>query len=129
MAYTGGIPQLISAPFGTVRYQNAVGGSDGVKYYVSMQDMDGTYTMFVFDTRTNLWHKEDGLQVIGFGWDKELYFLDSTGKLWMNGNARTVPDGAIVEQSVESMAEFGDFVEDDPNQKGGIEITASHGVI
>lgn len=122
VAYSGGIPQSISAPFGTERYKNATAGSDGTKYYVSTQDASGTWALFVFDTRTNLWHKEDALQAVGFGWSEELYFLDSAGKLWLNGNARTVPQGAEAETVVESWAEFGDFVENDPNKKGTAKI-------
>lgn len=118
VAYTGGIPQSISAPFGTDRYRNAVGGSDGVKYYVSMEDMDGTFSLFVFDTRLSQWHKEDSLEAVGFAWNTELYFLSADGKLWMNGNAREAPEDAVKEGPVESMAEFGDFVEGNPNKKG-----------
>ena len=118
VAYSGGIPQSVSAPFGTERYRDAVAGSDGTKYYVSMKDASGTWALFVFDTRTNLWHKEDALQAVGFGWNEELYFLDHNGKLWLNGNARTVPQGATAETAVASWAEFGDFVENDPNKKG-----------
>ena len=118
VAYAGGIPQNIAAPFGVERYRNAVGGSDGVRYYVSMEDTGGSWTLFVYDTRSNLWHKEDHLQAIGFGWNTELYFLDAAGNLWMNGNARSVPEGTLRESEVASMAEFGDFVEDSPNKKG-----------
>ena len=118
VAYSGGIPQSVAAPFGVERYRNAVGGSDGIKYYVSMEDADGEFTLFVFDTRNNLWHKEDNLEAVGFGWNSELYFLSADGKLWINGNARTVPEGATTEGAVESMAEWGDFVEGDPNKKG-----------
>lgn len=121
-AYSGGIPQSVAAAFGTDRYRNAVAGSDGTKYYVSMQGMDGRWTLFVFDTRTNLWHKEDEREMVGFGWNSELYFLDGEGNIWLNGNARTVPEGATPEETVESMAEFGDFVEDDPNKKGTAKI-------
>ena len=118
VAYSGGIPQSVAAPFGTERYRSAVAGSDGTKYYISMQGADGGWTLFVYDTRTNLWHKEDALEVVGFGWNTELFFLDSAGNLWLNGNARSIPEGAEQETTVESMAEFGDFVEDDPNRKG-----------
>ena len=118
VAYSGGIPQSVSKSFGTERYRDAVAGSDGTKYYVSMKDASGTWALFVFDTRTNLWHKEDALQAVGFGWNEELYFLDHNGKLWLNGNARTVPQGATAETAVASWAEFGDFVENDPNKKG-----------
>ena len=118
VSYSGGIPQSIAAPFGTQRFTEAVAGSDGVNYFVSMQDMDKTWGMYVFDTGKNMWEKEDQLQVLDFGWDTELYFLAADGKLWMNGNARTVPDGAQLEPAVESFVEFGDFVEGNPNVKG-----------
>lgn len=120
VVYSGGIPQNIAAPFGTVRYKDAVGGSDGTKYYVSMRDSAG-YKLFVYDTRLNQWHKEDNVEILDFGWDGELYFLDSTGKVWLNGNTRTVPAGAALEAAVPSMAEFGDFVYcsgNGANQKG-----------
>lgn len=118
VAYSGGIPQSVAAPFGTERYKNAVAGSDGTKYYVSMQGTDGGWTLFAYDTRTNLWHKEDALEAVGFGWNGELHCLDATGQMWVNGNARSAPEGATREAPVESMVEFGDFVEDDPNKKG-----------
>ena len=118
VAYTGGIPQSVSDAFGTVRYRNAVGGSDGVKYYISMEDMEGNFHLFAYDTRYRLWHKEDAMEAVGFGWNTELYALDAAGPLWLNGNARTVPDGATPEAAVESMAEFADFVEGSPNKKG-----------
>lgn len=118
VAYTGGIPQSVADAFGTVRYRNAVGGSDGVKYYVSMEDMEGAWHLFAYDTRYGTWHREDGLEAVGFGWNTELYFLSAAGPLWMNGNAREVPKGAVSEGAVESMAEFADFVEGSPDKKG-----------
>lgn len=118
VAYSGGIPQSISAPFGTERYRNAVAGSDGVKYYVSMENTSGNHILFVYDTEKNLWHKEDELRVIGFGWTGELCFLDEDGYLWMNGNAREIPSNFLTEGVVHSVAEFGDFTEGDPNKKG-----------
>lgn len=118
VAYSGGTPQSMASAFGTDRYRYAVGGSDGTRYYVSMEDTQGKYTLFVYDTRYNTWHKEDGLQVLAFGWQEELYFLDSEGRLWLSGNARTVPEGAAKEDPVHAVAEFGDFVEENPNKKG-----------
>lgn len=118
MAYSGGIPQAIGAAFGTVRYKNAVGGSDGRKYYVSMQAPAGGYSLFVYDTWTSLWHREDSLRVLDFGYDKEMYFMGADGKIWISPAAREIPAGAVSEGTVNSMAEFGDFVEGDPNVKG-----------
>lgn len=122
VAYAGGIPQNIAAPFGTQRYRNAVGGSDGVRYFVSMQDTDETWHLFTYDTRLGLWYREDNTQAVGFAWDKELYMLAGDGKLWMDGRARSAPQGAQLETGLASVAEFGDFVESDPNQKGTAKI-------
>lgn len=118
VAYTGGIPQSIAAPFGTDRYANAVAGSDGTKYYVSMEDAYGKYQLFVYDTRNGLWHREDGTQAVGFAWNDGLHCLDAAGKLWHNGGAGHIPEGAVPEFGPFSWAEFGDFVEGDPNRKG-----------
>lgn len=118
MAYSGGIPQSIADAFGTVRYKNAVGGSDGRKYYVSMLDTDGEWSLFVYDTRLGMWHREDDTEAVGFAWNGDLYFLDTDGTLWLNGLARNVPEDAQSEDAVESMVEFGEFVEADPNKKG-----------
>ena len=110
-AWSGGIPQSVSAAFGTQRFRNGVAGSDGTKYFVSLQDAQGAYQLFAFDTRTNLWHREDSTQAVGWGWNEELYCLDATGKLWMNGNARSVPQGAVQEALVAWKAEWADFYE------------------
>ena len=111
VAWSGGIPQSVSAAFGTQRFRNGVAGSDGTKYFVSLQDTTGVYQLFAFDTRTNLWHREDSTQAVGWGWNEELYCLDATGKLWMNGNARSVPQGAVQEALVAWKAEWADFYE------------------
>jgi len=118
VAYSGGVPQSVAAPFGADRYRDAVAGSDGVKYRVSMRRGDGTWALFVYDTRTSLWHREDETEAVGFGWDGELYFLAADGKLWLDGSARAVPDGAETEGAVDSAAEFGDFIEGHANYKG-----------
>jgi len=117
VSYGGGMPEKISAPLGSVRYKNAVGGSDGVKYYVSMENVNGEWNLFVFDTRLGLWHREDNAHALAFAWEKELYFLDADGGLWLGGNPRSVPKGAEREE-FHSFAEFADFVEGSPDKKG-----------
>ena len=87
-----------------------------------MQDTAGAWHLFVYDTQRSMWHREDDLQAVGFGWNEELYFLDADGTLWLSGNARTVPADAEIEDFVQSVAEFGDFVEKDPNHKGTAKI-------
>ena len=119
MAYGGGIPQPIGEELGDVRFSDAVGGSDGLKYYVSMADEDGDWGLYVYDTRRRLWHKEDDTRVLGFAKvGGELYFLNDRGEIWCCGKPAEMPEGAQPEEDVKWMAEFADFTEEDPNKKG-----------
>ena len=111
MAYTGGIPENISAPFGDVRYHNAVGGSDGIKYYISMQDTSNAWHLFVFDPRYNMWHREDATHAVGFGWQGKFYIAVSSG-LWC-----TSAGAGTAEASVLWEYETGDLYENDTNRK------------
>lgn len=123
MAYTGGIPQPMGSAFGLRRFKNAVGGSDGLKYYVSMQDETDAWGLYVYDTQQGLWHKEDESHITHFAkWAGNLYFLDDQGTLWLNGNTQDPPEDAIEETNIEWMAEFADFTEEDPNKKGVTKI-------
>lgn len=119
MAYTGGIPQPLGSAFGQQRFQNAVAGSDGLKYYISMEDDNGQWGLFVYDTQTGLWHQEDEIHVTHFArWEGNLYMLNAEGEIWIGGNVRYLPEGAVEELSVAWCAEFTDFTEEDPNKKG-----------
>lgn len=119
VAYSGGLPSPVSEAFGERRYKNAVGGSDGLKYYVSMQDEADAWHLFVYDTQNGLWHREDATQAVGFAYaGSNLYCLAADGKLWMLGNIADVPEGSSVEASVQWSAEFGGFTESEPDKKG-----------
>ena len=118
MAYSGGIPQSVGQAFGTERFRNAVGGSDGLKYYVSMQGQNGRWRLYVYDTRSGLWHIEDELQVTHFArCGGNLYMLTAEGEIWMDGNVQEVPEEAAEEAEVPWMIEFADFTDEDPNKK------------
>ncbi len=118
MAYTGGIPQPIGEVFGLQRFQNAVAGSDGLKYYISMESADG-WSLYVYDTQRGLWHREDELRVTHFvRHDGNLYMLDADGNIWIGGNPQNPPEGAEPEGQLQWMAEFSDFTEEEPNKKG-----------
>lgn len=118
-AYSGGIPQPISAAFGMQRHKNAAAGSDGLKYYVSMQDETGAWKLHVYDSQRGLWHSEDNTQATHFAnWGGNLYFLTDGGEVWITGNIQDAPEGTQLEGAVPWVAEFGDFTENDPNKKG-----------
>lgn len=119
MAYTGGIPQPMGSAFGTKRFKNAAGGSDGLKYYISMQDETGAWGLYVYDTQKGLWHKEDESHITHFTrWAGNLYMLTEAGALWIAGNAQDPPEGSTPETDIRWFAEFADFTEEDPNKKG-----------
>lgn len=82
VAYQGGIPEVISANFGEAAFSQARAGSDGRKYYISMQDEQGSWQLFVFDTRNNLWMREDDTEAVGFACMDKLYCLNRQGELW-----------------------------------------------
>lgn len=119
MAYTGGIPQPMNRDFGLLRFKNAVGGSDGLKYYVSMEESSGAWGLYVYDTQKGLWHKEDESHVTHFArWAGNLYMLTQEGDLWIIGNAQDPPTDATEEDTLEWFVEFADFTDEDPNKKG-----------
>ena len=77
MVYDGNMPQPVSENLGEMLYYDARAGVLGDKYYISMCDAEGNYTLFNYDTRYGTWYKEDATQALGFGTvDDELYFID-----------------------------------------------------
>lgn len=117
MVYSGGIPQPIGSAFGMDRFKNAVGGSDGLKYYVSMTGPDGEL-LYVYDTQKGLWHTEDATKARYFArFGGNLFLLNDQGEVWIAGNVQNAPE-STEEETVTWSAEFGDFTENDPNKKG-----------
>ena len=77
VAYNGGLPMSISDAFGEVRYYDAVAGTIGDRYYISMRDGKGEYSLFVFDQKTGIWTKEDGVEVNSFcRFKDDLFFVE-----------------------------------------------------
>ena len=73
-AWRGGDPAVISGPLGErYTFQEGTAGSDGVRYYFSARyhpensdfgAMEQTFC--VYDTRKDLWHREDGTEALEF---------------------------------------------------------------
>ena len=93
-AYQGGFPQGISEALGDDKYYNAVAGSFGSKYYISMKDVDDNWHLMVYDTTKNLWIREDDLQAKCFAAvDDELYCITVGEDLvGLNGTDGTLED-------------------------------------
>ncbi len=120
MAYSGGVPQCVSSVFGSAVYTDAVGGSDGIRYYVSLLGSDGVRVLICYDTKSNQWYKEDELSVVGFGFDGGRLLALSEGA---SGGALTALRGETAnEGSFTSLCEFADFIEDSPNKKSTAKV-------
>lgn len=66
MAFDGSQVYDIGAPLGDVYYVAAEGGSANDKYYLSLKDTAGVWSLFVYDTKRGLWHKEDEKHALAF---------------------------------------------------------------
>lgn len=121
MAYSGGYPRSIAEAFGEDKYRYAVAGSDGVKYYISMEGYSGSRDLFVYDTRHQVWHKESGTFRV-FGWNGELVALNhpdpssenSAGAIEILGSPRKQTYG---EEGISTRVEFADFTDSATRKK------------
>lgn len=113
-AYDGSLPGEISYQFGEEKYSEAVAGSHGNKYYISMRDTKGAYHLFVYDTAKSMWHKEDDVSVLCFcSCRDDLYFIDrSDNKIKTIYGSGTAEDGPV-----EWMAETGIIGTSSPDRK------------
>ena len=90
-AYQGSFPAEISAALGDVKYYEAVSGTTDDKLYISMRTADGAWSLFVYDTRSGLWCREDAVHCIAFSeLGNELYCItDESHLLAMLGSVGT----------------------------------------
>ena len=97
-AYDGSLPTEVSSALGDVQYSNAVAGVLGNKYYISMEETDGDYSLFVFDTKKGMWHREDNTRVVDFCTNKgDLFFIDYADKNIKTVRGTGTLDTALVE--------------------------------
>ena len=77
-AYDGSVPVSAGDKLGQVRYFDAAAGACNGKYYISMCDSMGAWSLFVYDTKRGLWHREDSTHAAQFAAvSGELYFIDA----------------------------------------------------
>lgn len=80
-AYDGSAPQLMSYPLGDVTYEDAVAGTDGVRYYLSCREKSAWH-LFVYDTLHGVWTREDATQAIGFALVEGTLYMAAGGNLY-----------------------------------------------
>lgn len=83
-AWQGGFPQSVSGALGEESYSDAAAGSIGEKYYISMRNAAGDWSLFVYDLGKGIWYREDALHALCFArcGDSLLCIDAQTGKLW-----------------------------------------------
>lgn len=113
-SFDGSLPVEMSSALGEMTYGNAVAGTLGNKYYISMQDVNGQYHLFVYDTLKGMWHREDDTQVVDFcNCRGDLYFID-----YADNQIKTVRGTGITENaSIKWKAVTGVIGTDSPDKK------------
>ena len=108
MAYSGGVPMLISENFGKDKFSDAIAGTDGMKYYLSAL-FNGEPEFLVFDMERMLWHKEDNTRAKDFCYHngKVLYIDANDNKIYEMDSSTPLAD----EKDISWMVEFGPFDE------------------
>ena len=78
-AYDGSLPVSVSDALGNEIYTDAVAGTLGDKYYISMKDSGGEWHLFACDTNRGVWHREDNTHAIGFAaLDGDLFYFSES---------------------------------------------------
>lgn len=111
--YDGSLPTDAGYCLGKETYTQASAGANGSKYYISMCNPDGQWSLFVYDTSVKLWHREDDLQAICFcSYLGNMYCVDAKTKeiLCLTG-------GNTYEKRVKWMAESGELGITTPDTK------------
>ena len=113
-AYDGSLPTEISNALGDEVYSNAVAGSLGNKYYISMSDSKNSWHLFVFDTLRGMWHREDETQAVDFcNCRGDLYFID-----YADNQIKTVRGTGVLDtKAVTWEAVTGTIGTDSPDKK------------
>ena len=112
MVYDSGVPECISTDLGDDVFRDASAGTDGVKYYISMQrQKDETWHMFVFDPRNGMWHREDETHAQQFAYcNGELNYIDAD-----TGHIMSTTGGT--DENIKWYAQLGEFIEYSDDKK------------
>ena len=118
MMFDGSMPVSVSEQLGEKIYYNARAGALGNKYYISMEDKSGEWSLFTYDTKNSVWYREDGFRALGFGRvaDELFAICETDNLLWaMGGSVGTI------EEDFDWYAVFGmQGVEYIPNKYGNM---------
>lgn len=121
-AYDGSLPVGVSEALGSgERYFDAVAGGCGSKYYISMRNGDGAWSLFCFDTQKGFWHREDALHAEALCTVGDTLYCIEAGKPELR--ILTGSGGAPLEECVAWYVETGALGMDSPDRQTLSRIT------
>lgn len=118
VAYDGSTTLVISDALGKEKYRNAIATAQNNKYYVSMEDKNGTRHLFVYDTALGMWSKEDNdnfmyaCSVDGVG-----MFMTTESVVYINPEEHLDISPDVLSSEVDWMCETGEYGYSYPNNK------------
>jgi hypothetical protein len=119
-SYSGSYPSIIGDDIGEV-LSNGYGGAGGDKYYLEASVAYGK-AVYVYDTRTRAWTKENALDAVGFtDIGRDLYALTKSGIYLLD----SVKDEGTAETNFESFIEFAPIYDSHLTKKGVSRIHVS----
>ena len=90
------MPQEVGRALGDDALVEGCAGSIDGKYYLSVKDGFGAWTLYVMDTMHGVWHKEDASHALAFARKgDELYMLLSDGKLYSIYGTEGTKEGPV----------------------------------
>lgn len=104
----GGRPVRIGDALGRT-LTHGVAGTDGTRWYLSARDERSVRHLFVYDTRSGLWSREDDFDARGFAQCGGALYAQDTRGVWRFGAGSTA--------QMESLLETGDFTSGSPDCK------------
>ena len=104
----GGRPVRIGDALGRT-LTHGVAGTDGTRWYLSARDERSVRHLFVYDTRSGLWSREDDFDARGFAQCGGALYAQDTRGVWRFGAGSTA--------QMESLLETGDFISGSPDCK------------
>lgn len=82
--FNGYTSQIISSN-AKIQGTEAIGASDGNKYWLSIKEADGSHALYVYNIGLGMWHKEDNVKAVSFvslngrmvmATEKQIFILD-----------------------------------------------------
>lgn len=91
------MPENAGLALGTENLRAAAAGQAGGKYYLSAQEGNGQWSLYVLDTEHGVWHRQDDSHALCFAeLNGELYMLLTNGLLWaLNGTEGETEPGDV----------------------------------